>query len=75
MFLPGSWEVLVTVNNERLLCEFSSVTGGRLLKVKDKTASKKKKHNHTKSEQAINYGMIAYVCVNICIVLIIHFFI
>ena len=56
-FLPGSWEVLVTVNNDRLSCEFSSITGGRLLKVKDKLAGKKKKkQDSSKIDQAVNYG-------------------
>ena len=51
------------------------MTGGRLLKVKDKTASKKKKDNNTKAEQAISYGMIAHIYVNICIIFIIFIFI
>jgi hypothetical protein len=34
-FLPRVWDLIVSVSNERIDCQFSSVTGGRVLKVKD----------------------------------------
>ena len=37
-WLPASWEIVVRFQNDRVACEFSSVTGGRLLR--DKKADK-----------------------------------
>ena len=62
-FLPNTWEVLITVRNDRLSCEFSSMTGGRLLNIKDKSNRKKKKQSSSSSsDQAINYGIIITTC-------------
>jgi len=35
-FKPSSWELCVRLQNDRVACEFSSLTGGRLVKDKDR---------------------------------------
>lgn len=52
-FLPVSWEVRVTVRNTKVHCEFSSITGGRILKVLE---AKKEKKPKTREEVLVSYN-------------------
>jgi hypothetical protein len=40
-FIPKVWDLIISVSNDRLDCQFSSLTGGRVLKVKDLEKPKK----------------------------------
>lgn len=55
-FIPKVWDLIVSVSNDRLDCQFSSLTGGRVLKVKDLEKMKKtQRHDRNNIETLASY--------------------